>query len=419
MMFDRKTPFYKKSSIFLSIIILLSLSSCDGDSNLLGKHVNQYADAGRTGSYEDYPKFQIATHFIDYPVSADSAGVSDAPIAVSAKEYFFPTADGKIKYVVGHDEKRSYSLNKGQRVAAGLVADSAQNIYAVSSAGKLYSFGKQNDKPRFILNLFEKSGGFIIYSDPIVVSGGLIVAHSEGEIAKVSFDGKIIWEKNFDKYINKTFAADNDGNIILPLTNDLYGKTDQLTLLNSDGTERWIKDFPNTRFSGSPAVRDGKIYILGTRKYENYTFSTLYTIDLKGKILKKREFESHIRFISLARDGRIYLAGYNAGIAKPFGSVHMIQSDGEFGLVRFFDMSIPAPIMISGNSFAFTGIGNEGIALFVMSDQGHIMKVVQLDDVPEIRLKPFMIPGGVIAYAGLDGFYIVKIDETAVGKILF
>ena len=144
----------------------------------------------------------------------------------------------------------------------------------------------------------------------------------------------------------------------------------------------------------------------------------IYALDTLGNILWKKELSVLPRNISVGDDGKIYVTGYNAGLGEGLSGIFCFTDKGELIWKQYLDVTIPAPVLISKDNVAVVGVKKRSPGVFFFNNTGILIKTVSLSDAPIFNLQPFVLPDPVIAFAGTEKLFILRIDDSMMNKIL-
>ena len=406
-----------KFIILLFIVSLtILLNSCGTDSGE-GKPVNIYGGSGRANSFEDFGSFYYKYPVIDKIEFRDSSGAISAPLVLPNSDIIISTVKGNILLISQKQVRWPFKLDSTELPSASLAADANMNIYFISSAGKLYSISKDG-----VLNwkkkVIDSVGRFDIFSDLLAQDNGVVTAVSNGKIVKVGFDGSIKWIYSANLSPTKTFAADEKGNLYITLTNDEFGATDTLLCLSPEGKVVWKKGFENTRFIKSPVVFNNKIYLFGITESGEQKISSIYSLDEKGKMLWEKEILLFARFISVDKDGRVYITGYNSGIGEAMSGVFCFSPDGKLVWKKYFEVIIPSAPMISKKYIAFVVSDKNAVGVYFTKKDGTLYEVVSMENMPLLYLQPAVTSSPLIIFSGAEELRLVSIDAPPFDKFL-
>ncbi len=402
--------------LFLITSLIILLNSCGSDSGE-GKPVNIYGGAGRTNSFEDFGSFYNKYPVIDKIEFKDSSGAITAPLVLPNSEIIVSTVKGNILLISQKQVKWSYKIDSVELPSASLAADANVNIYVISTGGKLYSISKDG-----VLNwkkkIIDSAGRYDIFSDLLVQDDGVVTAVSNGKIIKVGFDGNIRWIYSASLSPAKTFAADEKGNLYIPLTHDEFGATDTLLCLSSAGKVVWKKGFENTRFIKSPVVFNKKVYLFGITESGEQKITSIYSLHQKGKILWKKEILLFARFLSVDKDGRAYITGYNSGIGEAMSGVFCFSTDGKLVWKKYFEVIIPSVPLISKKYIALVVSDKNAVGVYFLKKDGTLYEVVSMENMPVLYLQPAVTSAPILIFSGAEELCIVSIDAPPFDKFL-
>ncbi len=396
------------------------VQSCTCDRQPDSGQYNLFGGQCRRSSYEaiDF-RTQIITEInLNCP---DSSGAVNAPLSLDDDELIIPTTNGSLVFVSEFQAKWYFKLDTGEYVAAGMCADNEKNIYAISNKGTVYSVSKDGQLNWKIRSADTNANNYLP-SDLLCTKDGIYSSLGDGAISKISFGGEILWQRHSVLSPTRMFAADENGNLIISITQNIFGGTDSLIVLSPTGKLKWGLEFAGARLIQTPVVSNGIIYVPALKDIGPRRVSTIYSIDTAGKILWEKNLSVVPRFISVSGDGTLYVIGYNAGIGEALSGVFAFDPGGKLKYKLkwkiFFEASVSAPLMLGGNAIAFTGSTKDGPGLFFIDYvSGNLVQSIALNDRQVIYLQPVVTSGGVIVYAGTDRLGLMQIDDTPMNKL--
>ena len=402
--------------LFLIVTLTILLNSCGSDTGE-GKPVNLYGGAGRTNSFEDFGSFYYKYPVIDKFEFKDSSGAITAPLVLPNSDIVVSTVKGNILLISSKQVKWSFKLDSTELPSASLAADADMNIYVICSGGKLYSISKDGEL-KWKKKIFDSVGRFDIFSDLLAQDDGVITAVSSGKIIKVGFDGNIKWKYSAKLSPTKTFASDEKGNLYIPLTHDEFGATDSLLCMSSSGKVVWEKGFENTRFIKSPVVFNKRINLFGITESGEQKISSIYSLDEKGKIIWKKEILLFARNLSVDKDSRVYLSGYNSGIGETMSGVFCFSPDGKLVWKKYFEVIIPSASIISKKYIAFVVTDKNTVGVYFLKKDGILYEVVSMENMPVLYLQPAVTSDPMLIFSGAEELCLVSIDAPPFDKFL-
>lgn len=394
---------------------VLVLSGCSDTSTIPSDQLNLYGSAARTCSYETLEAFAKSAPVSEVVEPAEDStlpGAITPPLALAAGDVCIGTVDGAVARVIENQLVWKTPLAGKSVPAAALCGDANGNVYVVGSDGAVSSFDAQG-KQRWRLTAF-RSGPAITYSDLLAVKDGVVAAASNGDIAKISFDGKVLWRWSSVLSPTKTFAADDAGNLYIALSHNEFEGTDSLLVLSSAGNMVWSLAFEGTRLIKTPVVTDNAVVVTGVRKSDNIRVSVLHKIDRMGRILWSREVKFTPRGVSVSHNGTIYVAGFRAGVGDPLSSVVAIASDGAELWKRNYEFAIPSPVLISGEMLVFMGTKGTSTGVYFIMRDGSFVDVISLGAMPVVNLQPAVDTRGVVLLASVESLGLVTVGAKGI-----
>ncbi len=398
------------------IVILTFLPGC-GKGTKEGEPVNYFGGMGRTNSYEGYGSFYHKIFIVEDCKYKDSSGAITAPLVLPNSDYVIVNTRSNVLYISKQIVKWAVKLDSGAIPAGCMAADGDLNIYIIATNGMLYSISK--DGQMRWNKLVEKTDKkLIVFSDLLAQKDGIVISVSNGEIYKFDFNGNIKWKFITGLSTTKTFASDDKGNLVIPLTHDLFGVTDTLLYLTPEGKVRWYKGFPKTRFYMTPVVCRHKIVIAGISEIKGNMLAEFYVLDEKGKKLWKKELNVSPRFISVDEQGRIYAAGYNSGVGEALSEILCFSASGKLEWKQYFQATVLSNLMLSRKFIAFVANDDKGSGVCFLDKDGKFEDVVSLQRAPSIYSQPSVTSDPSVIFAGADKLCIVRIDELPFDKLI-
>ncbi len=398
-------------------MLLLLVQSCTCQREPDSASYNLFGGQGRRSSYEGIDFYTQIVTGINLNCQ-DSSGAINAPLSLEDDEIVIPTANGSMVFISESQAKWHFKLGGGEFVAAGMCADENKNISSISNEGTVYSVSKEG-RLNWKVKPSDTNASRSRHSDLLCTKDGIYSASGDGTISKISFDGKLLWQRHSALAPTGMFAADDDGNLIISISQNQFGGTDSLIVLSPAGKLKWGLEFEDARLIKTPVIHNGVIYVPALKEIGQRRVSTIFSIDTSGRIIWEKNLSVVPRFISVATDGTLYIIGYNAGIGDALSGVFAFAADGGLKWKIFFDAAVPAPLMLGGNAIAFTGSTKDGPGLFFIDyGSGDLIHSIALNDKQIIYLLPAVTSGGMIVYAETGRLGLVQIDNTPMNKLL-
>jgi outer membrane protein assembly factor BamB len=404
--------------IILSIILSAFLVSCQCERSLEGELINQMGGAGRTNSHEYLTTFYKNLVTTTSPKAMkDSGGCFVAPLLLSSAEWVVATKNGSILLTTKTNVSWEYKLDSGEVCISPPCADQEQNLYFLTNNGKALSLNRKGGF-RWKYDFKSIDSILISYSELLITNTGIVLASSDGRIALVGKNGKLKWVRQHTLSPTKILAADNSGNIAAILTNDEFGKTDSLVLITPEGKLKWAMGFESTRLVKYPVVTNDRIYFIGLLEKSDMRVSKIFSLDLKGKLIFEKELSVQARFVSADLNGNVYITAYNSGLGESLSGIFKYDKAGILKWKLFYEMSIPAPVMITKEELAVLGSTPKAFGVFYMQPDGKLTKTISLSDQAVFYPQPLVGPDGSINFGRTDRLGMVSIEETPLDKFL-
>lgn len=396
------------------------LTSCGGEIAPEPDSLNLYGGSARTNTYEHVGSFAkgSASAMIVETGNNDSTlpGAMTPPLPVGAGEVCVGTTDGAVVRLLENTVVWKTPLAGRAIPAAALCGDAQGNVYVVASDGSLASL-TAGGKQRWRLALFT-AGATVTYSDLLAVSDGVVAAATSGDIVKISFDGKVLWRRTSTLAPTKTFAADDDGNLYIALSQNVFDGNDSLVVLSARGQQVWALAFEHTRLIRTPVVYSTGVVVTGLRQAEADRVPVLHVIDRMGRVSWSKELTITPRGVSMAGDGTIVVAGYRPGIGDALSAVIAYSLEGQELWRMNYEFAIPTPVLVSGEVLAFVGIKGKAMGMYYMMRDGTYMDVVSMGSMPVMNLQPAVDPTGAILFTSAEQLGMIRVAPSGFNRIL-
>ena len=407
-----------KYALIILFLYVLAFSSCEFKRSLEGEPVNIRADAARSSGYEEYGDFYLYSAYKDIPNIEDTTGSYIPPLALASNKVVVSNLKGKVILLTGNDTEWVANLDSNAVAMSAMCADPEQNIYLPANNEVIYSFSKKGDL-RWKKHFPHPEDDFVVMSDLLALRDAVIVGSSRGLLAKIGFDGNIIWEKKYPIAVGRTFSADIHGNLIIPLTHKSYGMTDTLLMLSPEGKRKWAFRENNFRFMTYPVIADTIIYIGGVSgKSEGKKNYIIAVNKNSGEKIWEQETEAIPRFISASIENFLYVISYDLGLGKPITITSCYSPAGDKIWENYYQTTAYSPLLISDEYLAFSGRTSNTRGLYFLEKSGKYIKTVSLSNLPKIVMTPEVRPDGVIIFAGSRKLAIIRTDEIWINKII-
>jgi hypothetical protein len=398
-------------SILLCIISLVSCTNSDGNKeygNLLG-------GMGRNNSFEYIEGFQYQIYseiLID-----TNFGATCPPLLLSNNKTILASDSNTIISIFSNEKDWTFSLDSGSIIGAGFVSDANNNIYTIDNKGYTISL-TQDGKLRF-KEQFLTPHRLEFFNLPLYTENNIIFTTSDGNIVGLDTNGNENFSLSYDTDIIGEVSALSKKDLLVTLTNGTFGKTDTLVCLDNNGNEKWRFSSKGYRFLKGAITNGKNIAICGTKQVGDNKLSKLFYLDSEGSLLWNKEISSLPRFLSMSNNGELFVITFDSGFRKMLSGVFSYASEGELNWSIYYDYSIPTPAMISGNEIAFLASNRETYGLFFLNRaDGVLIHSLDIGEAAPLDFLPAIGDEGTLNFAGKQHLRLIRIDETAINKIL-
>ena len=398
----------------LFIFISLLLLSCE-DEHSPREYSNIFSGVGRNSSFEYVENFQSQS--FSQKILDSNSGATSTPLLLNNQQLIFSTDDGKIVSSLNNTRNWDFSLDAGSIIGAGFSSDSKNNIYTIDANGKYYTLDSTG-KLRFSDKLFEPTK-FEIFNTPLTVQNRTVFSSSEGNLVIIDDSGNEIFRNKYNAGILDFVSAISTDKILITLSNNKFGVTDTLLCINSDGDEVWRFNEKDFRFTKGAISNGTHIALAGSIQAGDTPLSKIFYLDTEGKLLWFKEISTVPRFLSMSISGELYLVSYSSGMGQMKSGVFCYNDKGDMNWSIYYDYSIPMPVYIAENEIFFLASNRETYGLFYLNrTDGKLTRSLDVGDVHPIIFYPEVDNDGTIVFAGKESLRLIRIDETAINKML-
>jgi outer membrane protein assembly factor BamB len=404
-----------------------------------------YGGATRSGNYEQSAAtFSNAMIIRDKPRKDDSLassrelsarlrGATMPPVPLSFTSNYLTTLDGFVvryannivEWKAAFDAQQTDAQQRNTKTFAASFpcTDKDDTFYALASDGAVYSIGKDG-KRKWKKALFAP-GAQSLFSDLLIVADGIIVGFSDngsrGNLVKLDFTGGIVWNNAYMLAPTRTFAADEQGNVIAALSANTTGSTDSIVSIAPNGSLRWMQAVEATRLLRMPVVAGNRILVWGIREQAGQRGDVVCAFDIGGKPLwtKQITFTPQGIAVGTRNDAPlIVVAGYRVGMGEPLTLVLGLDANGKEQWKLSYNLAIMGAPMISLGNIVFVGTKGEAVGVYFMDKNGVYQNVVSLSDAPPMCLIPAVDSENNLVFATTDEIGLIKVGKLPVQRIL-
>lgn len=403
-------------------------SSCAKNNSYKGAPVNSDGGVGRTNNFEELGSFNSDNNIYEDSLNCpDQSGALIPPLVMDYSRAAMVSSKGTVIVTKSkNDTAWTAKLNDGHNAIAPMCADKDQNLYIISDKGTIFSYS-ENGKLRWKYQLECKIDNITLFTGLLATGKGIAVASNKGYIAQVSTDGKLQWSRKHNMNFVEKISADSEGNILIALTNNEYGKSDTLLFIDPQGKAIWSLGFDKTRLLTYPVIGKKYIYAAGAKAEDDTKKSKIFYITKEGKVEKEvdidyapNSYPVAPKYLSVANNNNLFLIAHHYGIGNQFNYVFCYNEEGEKLWLTSFDLMILSPIMIGEDELAFVGSqeGKVGVLYIHRDGKGTFLRVIDIQKAYKYNLIPAIAPDPAIYFAGSDHAGILRIDRSAIDKVL-
>jgi len=299
---------------------------------------------------------------------------------------------------------------------SNIAIDSESNVYFITHAAELLKIGSNGKKVfcKPIRNgwndledkkIKQRSG----YAKLSILEDRIIVSFDSGYIAEVDTNGNIINSLMLGSSIAEGHSSASDI-IALAITNNTFGSTDTLAILDEHLAFLLKKPINNARLVRNPVVKHNRIYLAGTVDIDQGRFGLVQAYDLNGMLLWEKRLMNMPRSISVADDSTLYIPSYSFGLGSSLNSLTAIGANGETLWNKSYKLDVMSPLYITDNYLlCYANDRNtNGIYRFSRAE-GNMTDVVSVSDKGSFHFEPSL---------GFTGeIYLARSDSLGYGYI--
>ena len=265
----------------------------------------------------------------------------------------------------------------------------------------------------------DDSSDIKIYSEPLITDDGIIIDTSYGLLEKFSFSGSVTWMNKYNSSVTKLFSELKNKDLIIPLTNNQFGGTDSILLIDKNGKFKKSVKLDNFRILTQPLISEDKIVISGAVDIKNERFSVVKCFDSNLNKVWSIEIGVMVNEISSDNSGNIYFSGYSSGVGESMTGLFCYDKTGKLNWQTYFKLQIASQILVSKDFLPFSATSHNGAGIFIVTkDKGILCKTHPLNEMPLVYLNPAVGVDRSLIFVGSDDFRIIRLTETQLDKIL-
>lgn len=389
----------------LFYILLLLLCSCNEHQQFQEKDIVMNGGAGRNNYYENMQSYTQAVY--EKIASSDTMGCTAPPLCLSSYQTILATRNSSIIKTTAYKTEWKAKLDDSALVSGGMFCDEKQNIYVCASNSEIYSFdieGKRRWKTKI-----PTSKRNIIWEDIVPVGAGILCTSHDGVVYYL--------EGNTGKssVVHTTSSAIagapivNDAGDVLIATMSMGESTDSLICFDAQMKKKWGIVLSNFRITASPIIVNNEIIIGGMKRETDAEIPFIEILNTEGKILRGFSPDATPRYISGNKSGDVYTVNYNLGIGEPMSIVQCFTNSGTKKWQMTFRFAISSPLIVGNDLSCFIAQRGNAIGCYVLNNEGKLIRLIQLDEAPNVLLRSVVNPAGAITLVPLKGGTLTKV----------
>ncbi len=409
-------------NLILALALIIALVGCNNNEPI---NINIGGD-GHSNDFSHIKKFPN-TLYSNYKIANELGGSGSPLLELNSGLVMFAGKNGTIACLAADKTQWKFQLDSNSYIYSAMVADTKDNIYFVDYYGKLCKLTNEGklafafDTKQISSTINIEGNQSPLYNDLLIVQDGIIVAGSlvrSGFIAKVSFDGKLLWQYVSTLGLNSTPTADSIGNIYCNGNSWQDLGTDSLFSLSNDGKLNWSKPFVKQSLIKYPVVANNRLNVATTLFLGDNKVSKLYSYKLDGTPIYEKELSFIVRNLSLSNEHNLFVVCYNAGLGGSKSGVFSFKPNGDKDWQIFIDYSIPTPCLITKDEIAVAGTNKSSMGIFYIDRATGKLRMVQdIGRADELSYKPFVTKAGNILLPSLESSSYIKVDFTLMDKL--
>lgn len=409
-------------NLLLSLVLVFGLAGCGKNEPT---NIN-IGGVGRSYDFSQHKKFPN-TLYSNYKISDNLGGAAAPLLELNNGLVVFAGKNGIIACLAADKSQWTYQLDSNAYIYSGMVADASDNIYFIDYYGKLSKLSSEGklaftfDTKQITNSIKVEGNQSPLYNDLLIVQDGIIVSGSlvrSGFIAKLDFNGKLVWQYVSTLGLSSTPTADSKGNIYCNGNSWQDLGTDSLFTLASNGSPKWSKAFEKQSLIKNPVLNNDRISVAATLMLGENKVSKIYSYKLDGTPIFEKELSFVVRNLSLSNENNLFIVCYNAGLGGSKSGIFSLKPNGDKDWQIFIDYSIPTPCLITKDEIAVAGTNKSAMGIFYIERANGKLRMVQdIGKADELAYKPFVTKAGNILLPSLESASYIKVDFTLIDKI--
>lgn len=392
------------SILYILCSAIIFLYGCNDHQQFPEKSLLMYGDAQHTNYYEELRDIQQPIY--EKIPMADTSGCTVPPLCVSSYQTILATRNSRIVKVTAYQVEWQAQLDDSALVSGAMMCDNQQSLYACTTDGHVYCFDKNgNRKWKKRITTTSKK---IFWENIIPYDNGIIVTHHQGEIYFVASDNGDVFRLYTTSHTLVGSPVVHENIIIAGITT--YGEgTDSLLIYSMTDKKAERIALASHTITAAPIIAQSHIAIGVTQNRDGKDIPSIILMDKKGNTVHTAIPEATPRHISTNPEGDIFTVSYNIGIGEPISVVESFSFQGKKRWQMSFRFPISQPLYIGETIRAFIAQRGNAIGCYVLDDKGTLIRLIQVDEAPNIIQAAFVSPGGSLVIAPAEGNILTRI----------
>jgi hypothetical protein len=375
---------------------------------------NAYGNFQRNNHYPDISL--LSQNYKEILIDEDAAGAVMTALPLDYQTIVIPSGNGTIHKIINETLQWTAKLENESRIASAMCADNLGNIYVAGFDANLYSFDKDGNL-RWKYLLTDSIDASDIVSDLLALPDGVVAGISNGLIQKLDFKGNLIWKYQVKDYITKSFAGFANGDVLVPVTKNIFGKNDSLLIIDKNGIVKQNKEFEALRITSTPIISKSSIYLAGLKETTSGRVSEIICLDSNFNESWTKKVAVVIKSMSADDEGNLYIVGYNSIYGQNMSGIFKFDGEGKVLWQIYLETSIKSPVIISKNLLSVAGTSpKENAMFFLRKEDGVVSRSIKFDDkIKGLIYNPAILKNGSMIFpvAGELSFLKTIINEES------
>ncbi|MEJ5287027.1 MAG: hypothetical protein CH6_3839 [Candidatus Kapaibacterium sp.] len=392
--------------------ILVFLLSCGQEEKK--EPFNLYGNSFRQSTFEQFGKFWTGVSLLEKVQCSDTTGFISHPLALSQNKFVTSTANGVVVCYEHTKLLWEFKLKPNEYVISNFIASPNEEIIFITNLKNVYSISKDG-KENWNVTLDDTSRYF---SNLLATANSFYFTNSFGLLYRINYKGIILFKKFLPLPSTNCFTEFKNNRIVLNLTHDEIGKTDTVLLVDTNGNFLWKQFFEGLRLVRYPVVWKDRIYVFGYKEQDGELLGMLSCLNENGKVIWNKEFGIVPRYLSISKDGNLYLVLYNSGLGETISTIYKIDTNGTIVNKQHITAVFNSPLFLSQQLIGALGYIKYNPVMIFFGEDLTLWKTIDLSKYPSVLNIPAILEDCTMFFVSTSGNFFVRIDENPVIKLL-